>query len=368
MKDLVTANLTHHPGRTAASAAGVAVGVILVVLTVGLTRGMLRDRGQRDTNTGVEILVSHREQWGLSLTSLPLSAPVEFANRLRETPGVAAVAAVGQYLELKGQSGLGLRQIDGVEFESYSQITNIRIVEGQPLPSSGDFLVVDVKYAAALHAKPGDRVTIFDREFTITGIYAPETGARMMIPLATMQEMLGAPGKCSMFLVKCSDATRQEEVARNIVARFPDHRVIFTRDLPRLFAEGYSGLNVFLNAVVALAATISLLVISLTMYTSVAGRAREIGILKSLGASKSFIAGVFIKESLAISLIGVLTGLSLTMLIRASLAHGFGLKVEIEAGYALCASLTGLASGLIGAIYPAMRAANQDVVEALNQE
>ncbi len=48
MNNLVASNLTHHPGRTAASVVGVAVGVVLVVLTVGLVRGALRDRGQRD--------------------------------------------------------------------------------------------------------------------------------------------------------------------------------------------------------------------------------------------------------------------------------------------------------------------------------
>ena len=66
MKSLITANLTHHPGRTAASIIGVAVGVILVVLTVGLVRGILRNRGERDTNTGVELLVYHRQQFGIS--------------------------------------------------------------------------------------------------------------------------------------------------------------------------------------------------------------------------------------------------------------------------------------------------------------
>jgi len=51
-----------------------------------------------------------------------------------------------------------------------------------------------------------------------------------------------------------------------------------------------------------------------------------------------------------------------------ALAAWAGLNIEIEAGYTLCATLGGLASGLIGAIYPALRAAGQDAVEALSYE
>ena len=368
MKSLVSANLMHHPGRTAASISGVAVGVVLVVLTVGLVRGMLRDRGKRDTNTGVEILLCHRNQFGISVTSLPLSLPIELMEEIRTVPGIAAITPVGQHLEMKGESGIGLRQIDGVEFDSFLKTTNVRIVEGQPLPSSGDALIVDIKYAAIRHAGPGDHLKIFDRNFKIVGVYSPETGSRMMMPLATMQEEMGRQGKCSMFMVKCQNPEEQEEVARRIMDRFPDLRVVFTRDLPKLFATGYQSLNIFLNIVAGLACIISLLVISLTMYTTVTERTRQIGVLKSLGASKRFIAVVFVKESLIISLIGVVAGLILSLIARLMLVKTTGTKLEIEIDYVLSAIAGGLLSGLLGSLYPALRAASLDPVEALNYE
>src|SRR6266545_4148845 len=170
-----------------------------------------------------------------------------------------------------------------------------------------------------------------------TVFFCVNIGARMMIPLQTMQEALGAAGMCSMFLVKCERPEEQEEVARRLVERLPDSRIIFTRDLPVLFAHGFAAFNVFLEAVAALAMTISLLIILLTTYTTVTERTRQIGILKALIA-------------------------------RPALAAWAGLNIEIEAGYTLCATLGGLASGLIGAIYPALRAAGQDAVEALSYE
>ena len=201
-----------------------------------------------------------------------------------------------------------------------------------------------------------------------TVFFCVNIGARMMIPLQTMQEALGAAGMCSMFLVKCERPEEQEEVARRLVARLPDSRIIFTRDLPVLFAHGFAAFNVFLEAVAALAMTISLLIILLTTYTTVTERTRQIGILKALGASKRFIAMVFIKESLLVSAMGVAGGLLIALIARPALAAWAGLNIEIEAGYTLCATLGGLASGLIGAIYPALRAAGQDAVEALSYE
>jgi putative ABC transport system permease protein len=368
MNSLVTANLKHHPGRTAASAAGVAIGVVLVVLTVGLVRGELRERGERDANTGIELMISQRDQFGISVVSLPISMPIELTDRVRGVAGVEDAVAVGQFLEMRGGNGLGIRQIDGVDFESYSRATGVRIISGRRLPPAGESIIVDIKYAAAHKTKLGEKIRILDREFTVVGVYEPETGARMMIPLRTMQEMLGAPNKCSMLLVKCNNAAEQEDVGRRIVERFPDLRVIFTRDLPKLLAEGYSGFNVFLNVVAALAAAISLLVISLTTYTTVTERTRQIGILKSLGASKRFIAGVFLKESLLISAFGVISGLFAALIARAFLMYALGAKIEIEADYLMAATLGGLSSGVLGALLPALRAARQDPVVALSFE
>lgn len=365
---LVTANLMHHPGRTFASIAGVALGVLLVTMTFGLVRGMLRDRGQRDTNAGVELMVSESGQAGLSVVSLPVTMPLSWGEQLREIPGVRAVTPVAQYLEMKGEGGIGLRQIDGVDFASYAAATKIRIVTGERLPDHGDSLIVDVKYAAGHRTRTGDKINLLGRDFTVAGIYEPETGARMMIPIRTLQESLNADGKCSMFLIKVENPAEQDQVAQRIGMRFPALRIVFTRDLPVLFAEGYSGLNLFLNVVAGLAAFISLLIVSITMYSSVMERTHQIGILKSLGASRKFIASIFIQESLLITAGGVVGGIAITLLAKLLLGKFGQTKMVLDFESVWQATLGGLLSGLLGALYPALRAASLDAVDAINHD
>lgn len=368
MNNLVVSNLTHHLGRTAASVIGVAVGVILVVLTVGLVRGMMRDRGERDANIGAEIMLSQRGQSGISITSQLPTMSVKMLDEVRTVPGVVGVTAVVQNLEMKGESGIGIRQLDGIDYNSYLTVSKIRITQGEPLPLSGNVAIVDEVEGAKKNRKLGDYVESLDRKFKIVGVYSPEAGARIKIPIATMQEVLSAEGKCSMFLVKTKNPADQDAVAKAIDEKFPDQfRILFTRDLPELFASGFSALNVFMNLVAALAAFISLLVILLTMYTSVTERTRQIGIMKSLGASKATIAWVFEKEALMISGLGVALGLAVSFAARALLVNK-GLKIEMEPKYIAAAVLAGLLSGLIGALYPALRAASQDPVDALSYE
>jgi putative ABC transport system permease protein len=264
MNNLVTSNFTHHPGRALAGVIGMAVGVILVVITVGVALHTMRDRGRRDAVIGFEIMLRKGGQDAL-LTSASMTISESDIEAVLAVPGVAAATPVGQNVE-NGASGLGIRLIDGIDFQSFAATSNLRIVEGQPLPQSGDVAIIDYKEAASHRVKVGAKIKALGRDLTVFGIYEPEAGARVKVPLATMQEVLGAPGKCSMIFVKCQNPAEQEAVAAHILERFPDYSYVLTRDLPLLFANRSAAFNVFLKVVKGLAMLIFLLIILQTTY------------------------------------------------------------------------------------------------------
>lgn len=370
MDNLVLSNITHRPARTFVTVLGVAIGVLLVVFTVGLAHGVLRERGRREASVGAEIMVRASGTVGLG-GAQSFTLPVERAREIERVEGVRAAAAVGQ-LPGKTESGFGVRLIDGVNFDEYARLSSVRVTAGRALGSSGAEAVVDSVWIEQSrdkqNARLGGTVELFERQFVIVGVYEPPGGARIKIPLATMQEQAGIEGKASTILVACDNAAEQDAVAERIHRAFPDDQIIFTRDLPELYASGVPALNVFISVVVAIAAAISLLVILLAMYTTVTERTRQIGVLKSLGMSNASIAWVIEQEALVVSLLGVGVGLLMTFAAQAALARVTTLNVEIEPRWVLFSLAIGVLGGTLGALYPAIRAARQDAVEALSYE
>jgi putative ABC transport system permease protein len=365
MDNLVLSNIAHRPARTLVSVLGVGIGVLLIVFTVGLGHGVLRERGRREASVGAEILVRAPGTRGLSGTQ-PFVLPVKHAPELAHVAGVRAAVPLGQTLD-KAEGGFGNHMIDGIEFDDYAALSGLKLTEGAKL-AGGDEAIVDIDWQKDHHARIGDVVKVYERPFRIVGFYEPPGGARIKIPLATMQAQLGSEGRCAAILVAAANPAEQDAVAARIHQTFPDDQIIFTRDLPELYAGGVPALNVFINVIVAVAAAISMLVILLAMYTTVTERTRQIGILKALGMSNTMIAWVIEQEALLVSVLGVGFGLLLTFGARFALMRLSTLTVEIEPRWIVISLLIGLLGGTIGALYPALRAARQDAVDALSYE
>lgn len=365
MDNLVLSNMTHRPARTFVSILGVAVGVLLVVFTVGLAHGVLRERGRRESDVGAEIIVRASGTTGLAGTQR-FSLPVSLADEIQSVEGVRVAAPIGQNTD-KSDSGFGMRVIDGIPFERYALLSGLRVIEGRGL-QGGDEAVVDSVWREQRKAKVGDTVKLYDRDFKIVGVYEPPGGGRIKIPLATMQEQVGSPEFCNAILVSAANPAQQDALAERLHARFPDEQILFTRDLPELYTSSVPALNIFIDVVVGVAASISMLVILLAMYTTVTERTRQIGVLKSLGMSNTGVAWVIEQEALVVSVLGVLLGLVLTLAARFLVMHTTTLTVDIEPRWLVLSLVIGLLGGTLGALYPALRAARQDPVEALSYE
>ena len=358
-------NLTHRPMRTCVSILGTAVGILLIIFTVGLAHGMLHEHGKRDANINAEIMLRPSGAIGLGGSDAWV-IPVTQAREVAGIEGVRAAVAVGQTTD-KGDGPFGTRFLDGIPFDEYATLTGIRILEGSKL-NGGYEAIVDPVWMKEHKARLPTTMQLFEQTFTVVGVYEPAGGARIKIPLSTMQEQKSGGGRATAILVGCVDPAQQDAVAARLKARFPDEQLIFTRDLPELYASGLPALNVFLKVVIGVSASISMLVILLAMYTTVTERTRQIGVLKSLGMSKSKIAWVIEQEAIVVSVLGVLTGVVLTYGLRFAVMRATTLTIEIEARWVVISLLVGLLGGTLGALYPAIRAARQDAVQALSYE
>jgi putative ABC transport system permease protein len=365
MDNLVLSNITHRPARTFVSVLGVGVGVLLIIFTVGLAHGVLRERGRREAGVGAEIMIRASGTLGLS-GAQPFALPVSRAAEIAKLPGVRVAVPIGQNT-VGSDTGFGVRVLDGIPFDDYARLAEMKMVEGRGL-AGGEEAIIDSIWKEQRKAQVGDTIKLYDRDFRIVGVYEPPGGSRIKIPLSTMQEQVGVEGHCTSVLVSCTNPEEQDAVAARIHELFPEDQILFTRDLPELYASGVPALNVFISVIVAVAAAISTLVILLAMYTTVTERTRQIGILKSLGMSKTTIAWIIEQEALIVSVLGVVTGILLTLVARFLVMRTTSLTVDLEPRWMLFALLIGLAGGTLGALYPALRAARQDAVKALSYE
>lgn len=368
MDNLIIANIRQRPVRSFVSVVGVALGVALVMLFTGLARGMSNDLQRRSSNVRAEIIFTKPGSMD-TLTSSTANLSTKYTERLIGVEGVEAAVPVIRYVS-QANRGFGFEQIEGVDWEPFAAMNDMRIIDGRA-PQAVNEVVIDETKARNNKIGVGSEVKLFGNlPYKVVGIYSPESGARVKMSLSAMQDALESPGKCQYILVKCRDGYDAETVAKRIEADegLKGNKIQFTRDVFMSVEKSIPYLGLFLRVLVGLAAVVSALVVMLAMYTTITERTREIGILKAMGASRGYIIGVIEKEALMISVMGLVVGFIVAIIAGFLITRVYGLLFEYGWRWALAAAGIGLLGGALGALYPAMRAANLDPVSALSYD
>ena len=362
---LIIANILHRPIRTGVSVLAVAIEVAMVILVVGLCHGLVSDNAKRVEGVGADIMVQPpNASFIIGMSQAPM--PIKIADRLRGLPHVMAVAPV--LILVNSVQSLSL--IYGIDLASFDSVSGGFVYHaGGPFKAPYDILVDDI-YAHSNHAKVGQTINLLNHDFHIAGIVEHGKGARMYIPMYTAEDMMGVEDKASIFYVKCTEPSFADQTAQEIRNLLPDNTIRPIKDYMALMtSNNLPGLNYFISVMIGLAVGIGFLVIFLSMYTTITERTREIGILKSLGASKAYIISVILREATLLTAVGIIAGYIGSIIMQRVLLTLFPtLAFQLTWDWRFFAACLALIGSILGSFYPALKAARLDPVDALAYE
>jgi putative ABC transport system permease protein len=366
MNKMVVANLVHRPIRSLISMSAIALEVTLILLVVALFYGILNGSKESQLGVGADLMVMPPGSSALvGMSGAPIS--VKVGDVLRKVPHVAVAAPVIWWFTQKP-----VEIIYGIDLASYDALMPpFHYLSGGPFQKPDD-VIVDDYYAGMNRKKVGDSLEILNHRFRICGVVPHGKGGRKFLPLATMQDVLSAEGRVSAFYVKLDDPASADQVVKNIqeIPGMEKYAVRSMREyLSMMTPDNLPGFQTAIRIVIAVAVVIGFLVIFQAMYTAVMERTREIGILKSLGASKMYIVNAVLRETALLAIVGIVAGIIISLISRRLIMFERPvLRLFWSNEWALRAALIALAGALAGALYPAFKAARKDPIDALAYE
>jgi len=194
MREMVLRNVWHRPARTVVCLLAVAVEVSVVVLVVGLTTGLLTETAKRIEGVGADIMLQPPSaSVYLAFSSAPM--PMKLGEKIAQMPHVGAVAPV-----LLQFNASGLEIVYGIQPASFREVSGGFVFhKGHDLEKPDDMLVDDV-YAVSHHIRVGETYRLFEHDFQVVGIVEHGKGARIFVPVETLQDIAGRTTKrrCSL--------------------------------------------------------------------------------------------------------------------------------------------------------------------------
>jgi putative ABC transport system permease protein len=367
MNRMIASNLVHRPIRSLVSVVAIALEVTLILLIVGLSLGILNDSRQRQAGIGADVVVMPpSSSFIVGLTGSPMS--IKIGDVLAKLPHVVAVAPLVTQIATNG----ALEVIDGIDLKRFEALGGpFHYLRGGPFQGPDDVLVDDL-FAQSKHVKIGDSIEILNHNFRVAGIVEHGRGARKFLQIGTLQDLMGAQGKASIFYLK-TDEPGNADLVVNEIKHVPGMAsytaVSMAYYLSMMTPSNTPLLNSFIKVVMGISMVIGFIVIFQAMYAAVMERTREIGILKSLGATKLYIVDAVLRETMLLALTGVVVGILFSLTARVAIQHQFPLvRINIVGGWLLRATIIALVGAVLGALYPAYKAAQKDPIDALAYE
>jgi macrolide transport system ATP-binding/permease protein len=382
------AGMFARPGRMMLTMLGIVIGIIALVATLGLSRTAgNRIITQFDELAATEIVVTVKPgPAGVQPEAIPWDAPA----RLQRLNGVVAAGTlsavnIGNALvsaspvkDPRGQTDFKL----SVQAASPELFTAVRadLASGR-FPDGGhsdrmDRVAVLGPRAATrlgiVGVKQLPAITIGDHLYLVIGVLRgvgrqPDLLGSVIIPEGAARHDFGLTGPGSVIIETRIGATSL--IARQTpLALRPDRptvlRVAYPPEPQRVRDAVQSDLNILFLMLGGVSLVVGAIGIGNIMLVSVIERTGEIGLRRSIGATRGHIATQFLVESTSLGLIGGILGVSIGVLIVVVVSAYYVWSPVLDPAVPFLAPLVGGVIGLVSGTYPALRAARLEPVEA----
>jgi putative ABC transport system permease protein len=377
------------------------VAVTSIIAVVSLIQGMnsyVSDAIVRDVGVGTfrvdrEGVITSQADWERAMRRPKIT--LDEARAIRSfSPLISSVMAElgGQTKVVYGTETAENVSVRGVSSE-YAEFAGFNVQDGR-LPSRLEVdrsrPVVFLGWGTAdqlFHGRNAlDQVVrIHGNHFRVVGVseklgsmFGESQDEFVVLPLGSAQKMLGSRQSLAL-TIKPADPTRISEtmddartalrMRRKLSPKDGDNFGITTSEtLLELWQDFSRNAFVLLVGIVSLSLVVGGIVIMNIMLMVVSERTREIGLRKALGAKRRDIIWQILTESTTLSIIGGVAGTVLGFVAAALVAAFTPLPAAIQVWSVILGIGMTAAVGLVFGIYPAMRAARLDPIEALRRE
>jgi len=385
-------NLARRKVRTLFALLGIAVGISAVVSIVSTARGLRSQFYKIADQFGYDVIFQQRG------AATPVVSHVSFRDRERiaTLPHIKSTDLFAFTLVFrKDETTAQPMPILGLE-PGGEVLSRYRIVKGRSLaPDDKAAVIVGELAAKQLDLDVGKRLELKDQEgsYEVVGIFhAPVEGIDLLggqaiANLTYLRDEMGIqPNLCIAHLRSNDDIKQGREILDlpqldAAIGEINSAMAASEKMSKRLEAKPFKSyvdsfkqmeiIDKFAWAMSFLAALVGGIGIANTMLMSVFERTREIGLLRAVGWSRARICTLIVLEGLTLSLIGGALGVPLGWLevIAATKVVQMGwIQLSLDVAVALEAVALATVIGVLGSLYPGLRAASLEPTEALRYE
>ncbi len=346
---------------------GIAIGIIVIVALGGITDGLINTFEDTIHAGGADFSISGKETGDSAYGTNTIDA--SWTDKIANVEGVDEAYPI--YVVLTSVGDDYMNTLIGIDPDG-TALADISMKDGKIFEDGENEAILGEIYAEDNDYKVGDSIKINGEDFEIVGIY--KTGDQNMAggvftSISKVGELMDDEDSISNIYVKVNKGVNPQEVADRIDKKYSDDIATVTSVMEmQQMGDMLNMLQASTWAISLLAIVVGGLGIINTMLMSVFERTREIGVLKAVGWSNKRILGMIVGESLVITIVSAIIGSVIGFLACTFLGPQIGIEPLFTPKIFIQAFSIAIVVGIIGGIYPAIKAVKLPPTEALRYE